>query len=198
MSADVLSLLVGLGCFAAHAALSLVLLRLPGWLSPVARHAGSAAITHVAGVALGAWWGGPIVYWPVAAVSGFGAVCWLFAFSAVYKSVSLRILTELANAPDHALPFDVITAEYVLPQFRDRTDVLQTMGCAKLAGEAFTVTPKGEATAARIAAVQWVCGITNSGLYSDSELPIAMNAQMEFGKHPPPAAAPRPPPQGGR
>lgn len=162
------ALLIGAGCFCAHLVLTLVLLRLPGRTSPVARHAASALVTHVLGVALAAAWLGPFPYWPVAAVSGFGAVCWLFAFSAVYKSVSLRILIQLARKHDHSLPLAAITEDYVWPEFTARCDVLISMGCATPAETGYEITAKGKQTARRIEAIQQACGIQESGMYSRS------------------------------
>ena len=60
---------------------------------------------------------GPFAYWPAAAVSAFLAVCWLFAFSAVYKSVSLGVLRELARTPGHAIPLDAVTEDHMRPEF---------------------------------------------------------------------------------
>ncbi len=167
------ALLVGAGCFGSHLLLTLLLLRLPGRVAPVARHAGSAAFTHVAGVVFAAITLGPIPYWPIAAVSGFGAVGWLFAFSAVYKSVSLRILSHLAEAPRSAIPFEEVTACFVLPEFQSRVKVLEAMGCAEAITEGYALTEKGGATARRILAVQWVCGIERSGLYGGVEESLA-------------------------
>jgi hypothetical protein len=162
------SILVGLACFASHAAVTLVWLRLPCRTAPVTRHAVSALGTHAIVVALAAQVVGPFAYWPAAAVSGFLAVCWLFAFSAVYKSVSLRILTELDRAPGHAMALETVTEEYVRPEFVARTALLVKMGCAAEADGAYEATEKGTATARRIEAVQHACGIEASGLYSDS------------------------------
>ncbi|HVL11289.1 MAG TPA: hypothetical protein VM529_01905 [Gemmata sp.] len=162
------SLLVGLGCFALHAVVTLVWLRLSGRTSPVARHAASSLATHALGVASAAQFVGPFAYWPAAAVSGFLAVCWLFAFSAVYKSVSLRILTQLDCTPGHAMPMEAVTEDYVRPEFATRASLLVTMGCATEADGAFEVTEKGTATARRIAGIQHACGIAASGLYGEA------------------------------
>ena len=160
-------LLVGLCCFALHAAVSLVWLRLPGRTSPVARLAASALGTHALGIAFAAVVLGPFAYWPAAAVSGFLAVGWLFAFSAVYKSVSLCILTQLDRAPGHTLPFETITQEYVSPEFEARVEVLLKMGCAEESDGEFAVTEKGNATARRIEAIRRACGVDGSGLYRE-------------------------------
>jgi hypothetical protein len=158
-------LLVGLWCFALHAAVSLVWLRLPGRLSPVARHAASAFVTHVLGVVAAVYDGVAFAYWPAAAVSGFGAVCWLFAFSAVYKSVSLRILAELEQSPGRAMPLETITEDYVRPEFESRVAVLVRMDCVEELEGCYMTTPKGTHTARRIATVHRVFGIVASGLY---------------------------------
>lgn len=168
MTPPLAALFVGAGCFAAHVLFTLVLLRVPGRMPPVARHAASALFTHVGGVVVAGLALGSLPYWPIAAASGFGAVGWLFAFSAVYKSVSLRILSRLAEAPDNAIPFDVVTAVYVLPEFETRVGVLTTMGCVEPAGGGHALTAKGAATAKKIVAVQALCGIERSGLYGGS------------------------------
>ena len=95
MTPPLIAVLTGAACFVAHAMLSLILLRLPGRASPVERHAASAASTHLLGTIASALAFGPLPYWPIAAASGFGVPVWLFAYSAVYKSVSLRILRIL-------------------------------------------------------------------------------------------------------
>jgi hypothetical protein len=162
-------LIVGLGCFAFHVAVSLVWLRRPGRSSPVVRHAASALVTHGLVVFLAAWWVGPFGYWPAAAVSGFGTVVWLFAYSAVYKSVSLRILGEINRSPGHSLPIATITEQYVRPEFESRIAVLVRMGCARKSDRGYEVTRKGTDVASRIAVVQWVFGIVTSGLYGQAD-----------------------------
>jgi hypothetical protein len=159
------SLLVGLACFTLHAVVTLVWLRLPGRVSPVARHAISALGTHVLGVALAAQFAEPFAYWPAAAVNAFGTVCWLFAFSAVYKSVSLRILTQLDRATGHAMPLETITEDYVRPEFETRVALLVKMGHAKQTVEGYAATAAGNDTAHRIEVVRRACGVSGSGLY---------------------------------
>jgi hypothetical protein len=161
------ALLVGLACFAMHAVVTLVWLRLPGRTSPVVRHLASALGAHAVCVAVAAQVVGPFAYWPAAAVSGFLAVCWLFAFSAVYKSVSLRILTELDRVLGHAMPLEIVTEDYVRPEFATRVALLVKMGCGSESGGEYEVTEKGTATARRIATIQHACGIAASGLYDD-------------------------------
>ena len=165
MTPALTALLVGAGCTAAHVPLTLLLLRAPGRASPVARHALSAALTHVIGVAAAGFLVGPFPYWPAAAASGFGAVVWLFAFSAVYKSVSLKVLTRLAATPGGELPFDAITGDYVRAEFTARAEVMVALGWVRDGPDGFELTPAGAAAARRLRAVQRACGIETSGLY---------------------------------
>jgi hypothetical protein len=160
-------MIVGLGCFILHVVATLVWLRRPGRPSPVARHAVSALGTHLFGVFLAAWLAPPFSYWSAAAVSGFGAIVWLFVFSAVYKSVSLRILRELARSQGRTLALAAITDQYVLPEFESRVAVLLQMRCVRATANGYEVTRKGTDIASRIAVFQWLFGITASGLYAD-------------------------------
>lgn len=164
-------LLVGLCCFAMHAVASLVWLRLRRGPALVVRHALSAVGTHALGVALAAFLAGPFAYWPAAALSGFLAVCWLFAFSAVYKSVSLRVLAELERTPGHTLTLEVITDSYVRPEFENRVTVLVKMGCAEEVAGAYSPTPKGNETARRVEGVRRTCGIVGDGMYGHASNP---------------------------
>lgn len=161
-----IALFVGLMCSAAHVVVSLVWLRLPGRMSPVGRHAASALGTHVTVIVLAGQFLEPFAYWPVAAVSGFGAVCWLFAFSAVYKSVSLRILRQLAHTPGHAMPITTITEDYVRPEFEARVALLVKLDCANALGDLYAIAERGSVVARRITLIQRACGIVVSGMYA--------------------------------
>jgi hypothetical protein len=166
MTLDTLSLVVGLGLFVLHALLTLVLLRVPGSLSPVLRHGGCALAVHVAGMLAAGWWLGPLPYWPACAVFAFGSVVWLFAYSGVYKSVCLRILGRLVVTPGEQLALEQLTEQYVLAEFKDRTQVLQLMGLVDQQGDGmFLLTAKGAQTARWIQQIQRWFGIQHSGLY---------------------------------
>jgi hypothetical protein len=116
-------------------------------------------------LAAGAFLVGPFAYWPVAAVNAFGVVCWLFAFSAVYKSVSLRVLTHLDRAPGNALSLESVTEDYVRPEFEARVALLVKMGCADEVTGGYAATPQGNDTARRIAMIRRACGVEGGGLY---------------------------------
>src|SRR5438309_812479 len=105
------SLLVGSLCLLAHGLATLVWLRLPGRLSPVMRHAASAALVHVVGTSFATVWLGSLAYGPNAAIFGFGVIVYLFVYCAVYKSVSLRILCRLLTTAGYGAALAQIMAE---------------------------------------------------------------------------------------
>ena len=123
------ALLVGLACFALHAVVTLIWLRLQEEYrrlrgTQLRRSAHTSSGSQLATLVVG-----PFAYWPAAAANGFLAIGWLFAFSAVYKSVSLRILTHLDRVLDHSLTVDAI-AEQICPcRVRGPRRVLMKMGC---------------------------------------------------------------------
>ena len=138
------ALFVGVACFAAHAFASLV------WLAPSGEVvAGRPACDLRARNARPGDHAGSVACGAVGLLAGGGgqrvrAVCWLFAFSAVYKSVSLRILTQLARTPGHSLPLGAITVEYVRPEFEARVALLVRVGWAEWTADGILVTESGQ------------------------------------------------------
>jgi hypothetical protein len=57
----------------------------------------AAIIAHSLSVALGAMSVAEFQYWDAASIFGFGVMGYVFAFGAVYKSVSLEILLDVAT-----------------------------------------------------------------------------------------------------
>src|SRR5262249_22103075 len=107
-------------------------------------------------------------YWPGAGVFAFGATVWLFVYCAVYKSVSLRILSCMVRAHAGRLSLDRITDRYILGEFRDRMAVLETMGCVVVRESDVVLTSKGRRTARYFEMAQRCFGIERSGLYGDA------------------------------
>jgi hypothetical protein len=158
--------LVGLSAFLAHLILSLLWLWRPGGIAPVTRHIISALSTHAAATVFGVVFVGNVDCWVITAVSGFGAVSWLFIYSAVYKSVSLRILTKLTKQIRGRMLFDMITATEVRPEFEARADLLVRMGYVVQHSSHYELTNRGSNVARWIRLIQRAYGIKSSGLYT--------------------------------
>lgn len=93
-------------------------------IAPVAILAIAAVISHVASVLLGFATVQQFQYWNAASLFSFGAMLYVFAFGAVYKSVSLEILLDLAQRPGHTAALSDIVDRKVPEIFRGRTDIL--------------------------------------------------------------------------
>lgn len=165
MTPVVVGWLVGLSWLAGHVVVTLVWLRLGSGPSPVARHLVSALVTHLVGVGLVARLGTGWSYWPAAAVHVGGGVAWAFVFCAVYKSVSLRILTELARQSPAGLPLDQIAREIVGPEYAARLGLLVRAGYIVATETGYTATAAGHAAARRLAALRAFWGLDGDGLY---------------------------------
>lgn len=159
------SFLWGGGCFLAFAGLCLPVLRLPGRLAPVTRQAGLALLVHGLGVAWAVRGETILPYLHGAALYGFLVAAWLFVFSAVYKSVSLGVLCELARLPQGELPLEEITRRHVAPRFAERIDLLVAGGLVRREGDGYAITSQGKRTARRLEGMRRVFGLTGSGLY---------------------------------
>jgi hypothetical protein len=148
------------------ALLNSVVLRLPGRLAPVSRQALLALMVHGLSFALTAWLVPGVTYWHGAALYWCGFNCYLFAFCAVYKSVSLRVLTELARTQEQCLGLDAIARTYIQPCFTQRTALLVASGLAEEQEGKFSITARGRQLAARFAGVQRLFGIQRTTLYT--------------------------------
>src|SRR5258708_3807360 len=81
----------------------------------------TAVVSHLACVLLGAATLQPFQYWNAASVFGFGVMIYVFAFGAVYKSVSLELLLDLAQRPGRGVSLADIIDRQVPDIFRGRT-----------------------------------------------------------------------------
>jgi hypothetical protein len=135
---------------------------------PVIILALSVVVSHLASVLAGAATTPHFHYWNAAAVFGFGAMLYVFAFGAVYKSVSLEILLDLAQRPEHKAPLSDIVDRQVPDIFRKRTEILVGGGQVEHAGSSFVVTATGRKLADRISRIRRAFGIGDTGLYDFS------------------------------
>ncbi len=167
MNASNMGIVVGLVAFALHCSVSILWLRVRSARpAPVVRHIVSAIGCHIFVVLAFCINDGKFAYWPAFAVFGFLAITWLFAFSAVYKSVSLRILSQLHAAGEMGLRLATISQDYVEPEFANRIAVLLKMGLVEERTEGYSITESGQRFARRWRRVQRIFGIARSGLYT--------------------------------
>jgi hypothetical protein len=160
------SFLAGAGGFAMFALFAPILVRSWARTSPVLIH-GAVAGAMLAGMtAAGATWVDGFKLWHAAALYGFLVMAYVFAFGAVYKSVSLNLLIELAAGGDQ-VPSSAIV-ERISQVFAGRADILLEMGHVRQLAAEFTPTAAGIATARRVGVLQRLFAIEKAGLYDYS------------------------------
>jgi hypothetical protein len=158
--------LAGILLFAIAAPVMQIIARKSGSsVAPVSILAIAAVVSHLASIALGGMIVQTFQYWNAASIFAFGVMLYIFAFGAVYKSVSLEILLDLAQRSGHAAELVDIVDRKVPEIFRGRTQILVSGGQVETVGPNFAVTERGRATAGRIATMRSVFAIGDSGLY---------------------------------
>ena len=102
----------GLG-FVAYLTVVLVLVRVLNRMAPALVVTASSLVVYVTMLLVAARLGRAVRFWPVSATYWFLALCFLTAFGAIYKSISLRILLDLLNRPDRSERLEAILDRYV-------------------------------------------------------------------------------------
>ena len=165
MSPGSLGLLFGAVALGLHMIVVPAAVRLAEKVAPVKVHAFSLAFVQVIFLlaARNAPWA--VNVWNGTAIIGFGGVAFLFLFSAVYKSVSIRMLASLAGSESGQVSYPALTASLVRPQFASRVSVLLDMGYVAEREGRYCITHSGRLFAKRWRCVQKLFGIDRSGLY---------------------------------
>lgn len=104
-------------------------------------------------------------FWHFAAFFGAAVSLTVFLYGALLKSLSLAMLVEISRARDHLLSLDDLTERVVRPAFAARARLLVQSGAATCDGSEYVITPQGQHTAKRIAAVRRFLRIDSPGLY---------------------------------
>ncbi|AMA58838.1 hypothetical protein BCCGELA001_22885 [Bradyrhizobium sp. CCGE-LA001] len=168
-----MSYVVGLTAVVAFAVLSPALqlmARAFAWpLSSVVLLAVAAVVAHGFGVALGILVVPQFQYWDAASIFGFCVMAYVFAFGAVYRSVSLSILLSLVGRPERSAPLAEIVARQVPDLFRERTKALVDGGLVERVDTNFVATAAGRTMAGRVGRLRRAFGIGDTSLYDFSD-----------------------------
>ncbi|WP_247551201.1 hypothetical protein [Bradyrhizobium sp. 138] len=129
----------------------------------------AAVVTHCLGVMLGILVVPQFQYWDAASIFGFCVMGYVFAFGAVYKSVSLDILLGLINRPEQRAPLSDIVERQVPALFQGRIGNLVDGGLVEPVDSHFAATAAGRATAGRVGRLRRAFGIGDTSLYDFSD-----------------------------
>jgi hypothetical protein len=134
-------------------------------LAPVILLLIAAVASHGLGVVLGIVVVPQFQYWDAASIFAFCVMSYVFAFGAVYKSVSLEILLDLSARPERKGPLSEIVEQQVPPLFRGRIEILLDGGLVEQVDTGFAPTGTGRKMAARVGSLRRIFGIGDTGLY---------------------------------
>lgn len=144
--------------------------RARGWtLGPVMLLAISAVVTHSLGVMLGIVVVPQFQYWDAASIFGFCVMAYVFAFGAVYKSVSLDILLGVVDRPERRAPLSDIVERQVPALFQGRIRNLVDDGLVEPVDSQFAATAAGRTMAGRVGQLRRAFGIGDTSLYDFSD-----------------------------
>jgi len=159
------ALLTTLACLTGHCITVIALLHMRVRMAPVLLHAISALAWHIVGIAVLLALGMIHYYWHAAAFFGLGVMLFIFGFSAVYKSVTLRTLIFIAQRPTATITARDIHLNIVMRSFRDRADLLVESGLVNLGSDGYSLTNSGRHMVFRISMVRRLLKVESAGLY---------------------------------
>lgn len=108
--------------------------------------------------------GGKISFWHFSALYSAFVLSFLMAFGAVYKSISLRLLLDLYDAPQHTNAYDDVLDRLVRQDsFEARIEVMKRSGFVRLDNDLLVLEDKGLRMARAIHSIQTLFGIEKSG-----------------------------------
>lgn len=129
----------------------------------------AAVVSHGLGVTLGILVVPQFQYWDTASVFGFFVMAYVFAFGAVYKSVSLDILLNVVDRPGRRAALSEIAERRVPDLFRGRIGNLVDGGLVERSDSHFAATAAGRNMAGHVGRLRRAFGIGDTSLYDFSD-----------------------------
>jgi hypothetical protein len=102
-------------------------------------------------------------FWAYSTSYWFLVLCFLMAFGAIYKSISLRVVARLLTAPGHSESHDAIARDVLDRSYEERLALIADKGYADRREDGFELTQSGRRIAAMARTLQSLFGIARSG-----------------------------------
>jgi hypothetical protein len=102
-------------------------------------------------------------FWAFCVSYGFFALCFLMAFGAIHKSISLRMVACLWHAPGRTLSVAALEQAVLRPSYEERLALVVERGYATRSGERWALAPEGARLVRSVRALQALFGIGRSG-----------------------------------
>ena len=166
MSIQLLSFAAGFAAFVLYVVLFLILMRFRLGMGWFGLQIVSGILVHILASILFFSMLDGFLYWYAL---GVFSVCWFFFFmlsTAIYVSVSARVLRTIDQQPAQALMLDEIYDICIRQQFEERIEFLVASGLAQKKESGFRITAQGYKNAQRLLSMRQFWGMEGSGLYS--------------------------------
>lgn len=103
-------------------------------------------------------------FWSYAAAFGPALVFFLFVFSAIYRSLSVRVMSDLLRKEGNRAAYGAVLGEYIVGEsFPNRIKVLHDLGLSEPQGEGLRATRWGILFGRAVTGLQRLFGIRGSG-----------------------------------
>jgi hypothetical protein len=165
MISQFMSLLSGLVALIIYMAIFLGLMRLQRRLGWFTLQIILGISIHVLSALLSSLFLQEYVYWYAVGIYSVG---WFFFFvlsTAIYVSISARILRTITHQPGASLPLEEIYQRCIREPYRERAEILTESGLAQKGDIGYKITDAGRKTARRVQWMRRVFGMEGSGLY---------------------------------
>jgi len=158
------AILQGLLSFAAFVVAFLVVMRISSRPQPATTAIGLAIAMHPVALAL-LLAAGRTVNFVVFSISYcFFTLCFLMVLGAVYKSISLRILLDLAGSPQRSAGYDDVLQRYIVAEsYLDRLELIRAKRLVSVDGNRLSLGYLGLRIARTVQAIQNLFRIEHSG-----------------------------------
>ncbi|MBI2770760.1 MAG: hypothetical protein HYX47_14130 [Burkholderiales bacterium] len=154
----------GIVAFGAYVLLVLAALRLAPRVEPALVAVAAAFVACIAALPALSVLAPGFNFWVYLVSYWFLATCFLMAFGAVYKSLSLRILADLLARPGRSDDYQDIFSRYLVEDsYQNRLSVIRDKGLVTVTGGSYELAEPGRRLARRVQKVQLWFGITRSG-----------------------------------
>lgn len=108
--------------------------------------------------------GESLAFFAYVTVYGFLTAMSLLVFGALYKSISIKIITDLYDSPHRARDYNQVFQVYVANEsFDSRIGVMQESGLAHKTADGFVLSSKGRRIATFVRRIQYLLAIEISG-----------------------------------
>lgn len=166
MISQVLSFIAGLAALVFYMGVFLVLMRLQLRIGWFALQIITGIIIHVLSSLLFYYLLQGFLYWYALGIFSVGWFCFFTLSTAIYVSISARILRIINKQPGQSLPLDDIFQVCIREPFSERAEFLVSSGFAQKGANRYRITDIGDKNARRVKWMRLFFGMEGSGLYA--------------------------------